>query len=178
MFALDTLGGVPAHPLIVHVPVVMIPLAFVLAALAFVPRFRTLALWGAAGSGLIGVLGAALANGSGEALQNAVERTDLLRAHTQAGEAVAAFGAVFLVAVVGTLAVHLAHNDSLPFADRLSFFKKVPAAAIAGLVAASVALGAVASWKTYDAGHSGAKSAWRNIDVTKIQEHEGHGDDD
>lgn len=178
MLGLDTLGGVPAHPLIVHIPVVMIPLALVLAVTALVPRLRTASLWAAGGSALVGVLGAAMANGSGEALENAVPRTDLLKAHTEAGEAVAVVTAVFLVAVIGTLAVHLAHNGSLPFADRLAFVKKVPAAAVTGLVAASVVLGALAAWKTYDAGHSGAKSAWKNVDLTKVHENEGHGDDD
>ena len=40
-FEIDKLFGIPAHPLIVHIPVVLVPLAAVGAVLALVvPRWR------------------------------------------------------------------------------------------------------------------------------------------
>lgn len=176
LLALDVVGGVPAHPLLVHIPVVMIPLALILAASAFVTRIRTTALWGATGSAVVGLIGSALSGSSGEALQNAVQRTDLLRAHTQAGELVTAVTVPFVLVLVVALAVHLSQTESIPVIKSVGFAKKVTATMFTGILALTSILGLVASWKVYDAGHSGAKSAWRDVDVTKIRE--GEGDDD
>lgn len=178
MLALNTFGGIPAHPLLVHIPVMMIPLALALAALSFWPKVRTSALWGATGSAFIGLIGCFLASGSGEALQNAVEKSALLRKHTEAGDAVALFAAPFFVVLLATLVIHLARNENLPFGMKFPSLKKVGAGVVTGLLALSVGLGVLASWKTYDAGHSGAKSAWNDIDLSKVTEGHGEGDDD
>lgn len=178
LLALDVINGVPAHPLVVHIPVVMIPLALALTVLAFWKRVRTSALWCATGSAAIGLVGAALAGGTGEALQNAVERTKLLREHTQAGEAVAPVAAVLLAALVVALLAHLSASDSVPFVGSLPIAKKMGAGALTAVLVLSSVIGVAATWVTYDAGHTGAKSAWRNVDLTKVHENEGHGDDD
>lgn len=177
LLAIDTVGGIPAHPLLVHIPVLMIPLALALALLAFYRPARTAALWGATGSAFVGLIGCFLASSSGEALQNAVERTALMRQHTEAGEAVAAFVAPFFVVLLVALLIELSRNDSVPFVTSISWAKKASAGILTGVMALSIALGALASYKTYDAGHSGAKSAWRNVDITKVHEREG-GDED
>ena len=67
MLALDNISGIPAHPLVVHIPVVLIPLGFVLAVAAMWKRFRTQLLIAAAvAAGLILIYGlAALAMGLG-----------------------------------------------------------------------------------------------------------------
>ena len=168
--ALNTFGGIPAHPLLVHIPVMMIPLALALALLALWPKVRTSALWGATGSAFIGLIGCFLASGSGEALEHAVEHSDLLRKHTEAGDAVAIFATPFFLVLLATLVIHLARNESLPFGLKLPSLKKLGAGVVTGLLALSVGLGALASWKTYDAGHSGAKSAWKDVDLGKVTE--------
>lgn len=178
LLAIDTVGGIPAHPLLVHIPVLMIPLALALTILAFHKPARTPALWGAAGSAFVGLIGCFLASSSGEALQNAVENDALLRAHTEAGDQVALFAAPFFVVLLVALVVQLSRNDALPFVKSLSVAKKVSATVLTGVLALSVALGALASYKTYQAGHSGAKSAWHDVDVSKVHEgdHRGGGD--
>ena len=178
LLALNTFGGIPAHPLLVHIPVMMIPLALALTVLALWGRVRTPALWGATGAAFIGLIGCFLASGSGEALQNAVERTELLHEHTEAGEAVAAFVVPYLVVLLVVLLIHLARNEALPFGLKLPKLRTLGAGAATGLLVLSTVLGAVASWKTYDAGHSGAKSAWNDIDLSKVTEGHGEGDDD
>lgn len=178
LLAIDTVGGIPAHPLLVHIPVLMIPLALALTLLAFFRPARTAALWGAAGSAVIGLIGCFLASGSGEALQGAVEKSALLRAHTEAGDQVAAFTAPFLAVLLVVLVIELSHNDAVPFVGSFRSAKKASATVLTSLMALSVVLGAVASWKTYEAGHSGAKSAWNDVDVSRIGEHNGRGDGD
>lgn len=174
LLALNTFGGIPAHPLLVHIPVMMIPLALALTVLAFWGRVRTSALWGATGAAFIGLIGCFLASGSGEALENAVEKSALLRKHTEAGDAVAAFTAPFFIVLLAVLVIHLARNEALPFGLKLPKLRTIGAGVVTGLLVLSTALGALASWKTYDAGHSGAKSAWNDIDLSKVTE--GHGD--
>ena len=176
--AIDTVGGIPAHPLLVHIPVLMIPLALALALLAFYRPARTAALWGAAGSAIVGLIGCFLASGSGEALQGAVEKSALLRAHTEAGDQVAAFVAPFLVVLLVALVIELSRNDALPFVGSLAVAKKASAAFFTSVMALCIVFGTVASWKTYEAGHSGAKSAWNDVDVSKVGEHNDRGDGD
>ena len=172
--AIDTVGGIPAHPLLVHIPVMMIPLALALTLLALVKRVRTVALWGATGSAVIGLLGCFLATSSGEALQHAVNRSELLHEHIEAGDQVAMFTAPFVVILIVVLLIQLARTGTFNIATRVPALKKVTAGALTALLGLSVALGALAAWKTYDAGHSGAKSAWNDVDVSKVTE----GDDD
>ena len=177
LLALDTFGGLPAHPLVVHIPVVLIPVAFALALLSFWKPVRTGALWAATGSASVGLIGAALAGGSGESLQNAVDRTDLVRDHAQAGEIVAPFASLFLVVLLCALVVHLSKTDSVPFLKSVSIAKKAGAGAMTALLALSSVVGVAASWATYAAGHTGAKSAWHKVDLSRVTEGE-EGDDD
>lgn len=66
----ETFDGLPAHPLVVHLPVVLVPLA-ALAVLALALRPRLLRTFGVVVTVLAGVgfAGALLATNSGEALE-------------------------------------------------------------------------------------------------------------
>jgi hypothetical protein len=182
-FAIDTLGGIPAHPLLVHAPVVLVPVAALCALGALHPRGRRILLWVGAWSAGAGLVGAWLAGESGEALEDSVRRTAELKRHTELGEQVTPLVAVFLLFLVSSLLVHLARNGGIPFESRLTplttrllpRLRAVPAAAVSVILVATVAAGALATWKTVDAGHSGAKSVW---DGVTIKNDRGHGDDD
>ena len=182
MYAIDTLGGLPAHPAVVHLPVVMVPVAFVLSLFAFAPRARRWALPAATASAALGLVGALLAGSTGEALQGSVPRTELVRAHIRAADQVNFFLVPFLVLLCVLLVAQWARTDSFPFASRLTpLTKRVAprmaawsARTVAVLLGLTVVLGAIASWKTYDTGHSGAKSVWHDVKI--VPGHEG--DDD
>ena len=106
---MDTIGGIPAHPLFVHAPAVLIPLAalgvlIMVARPAWWDRYRwaTLAVSG------LGALGAMLAAESGEALEEGVEGTasrSQLHAHTEAGEAARTVAIVFFLVVLAATVV-------------------------------------------------------------------------
>ena len=178
---IDTLGGLPAHPAVVHLPVVMVPVAFVLTLCAASPRARRWALPSAAATGILGLIGALIAGGTGEALQGSVPRTDLVRNHIHAADQVNLYLVPFVVLVCVLLLIQWSRTDSFPFASRLTPLTKriAPRLATASgrtvtvLLALSMVTGALASWKTYDAGHSGAKSVWHDVKIVP-----GHGDDD
>jgi hypothetical protein len=110
---LDELFGLPAHPLLVHIPVVMIPLALVTALLALWPAVRRPALIAAAGMAVVGGIGAVLAVGAGDKLEEHVQKTERVEEHAEQGEQVElpaiAFGVVALGAAI---ALEVAHRSS------------------------------------------------------------------
>lgn len=172
MFSLDNIGGVPAHPLLVHIPVVLIPVALILAIAAFWPRIRKPMIIAAACTAAIGGIGVLLAAGSGESLEGGVRSQvdkQLLHDHTEKGDAAQAPAVIFGVIAVGAAAEELwrrrRNGDS-------KFPKWVPAA----LLGATVLSGAVATKYVYEAGHSGAKSVWHG--VTAVGEGGGEKGDD
>ena len=183
-YAIDTLGGLPAHPAIVHIPVVMVPVAFVLAALAVRPGFRAWALPSAVVSSFVGLVGALLAGSTGEALQNSVDRTQFVRNHIQAADRVNVFLVPFTVLIVVALVVHWARQGTIPFASRLTRVTDaiVPrvtrwsARTVTALIAVTAVIGGFASWAVYDAGHSGAKSVWHDVKIVP-ENHGGDNDD-
>jgi len=147
---IDQLFGLPAHPLIVHAVVVLLPLAAVGAVVcAAVPRARRpyapLVLAAALAS-----LGAViLAQGSGEELEHDVEKSALVHEHTERGDQVLPWAIAVTVLAVGVTA--------LPYVERR---RSVPAAATAVAVVLTLAAGAGAVTTVIRAGHSGSKAVW------------------
>lgn len=162
---MNTFLGLPAHPLFVHLPVVLIPLGFIgalfmLARPAWWQRFA----WPTVIITTVGTLGAIVAANSGEALEEAVtDRSvrELVRDHVEAGDMARGAAIVFLVVM---LVAVFAPRFVKAIATK-KWWRPV-------VVVAVVASGAFSSWAMYDAGHSGAKSVWNDVKVT------GEGDDD
>ncbi|MGA0894883.1 MAG: DUF2231 domain-containing protein, partial [Ilumatobacteraceae bacterium] len=90
---IEKIAGLPAHPLFAHLPVVMVPLAGLIAiAFAVRPVWLDRFGWGLVAVSGIGMLGAVLAAGSGEALEEMLERggvgeSGVLEQHADMGEA-------------------------------------------------------------------------------------------
>lgn len=116
---MNSVFGVPAHPLMVHIPVVMIPLTLVLALLAMVlPRTARGASLGLLATATIGMIGAQLAVMSGEDLEHRVEESSLnhdvslIHDHAELGEMTRTISFfVFLAAVAFAWRIW---NDHLP----------------------------------------------------------------
>jgi uncharacterized membrane protein len=98
---IDQLLGLPAHPLLVHLPVVFIPLTLALALVAVAwARGRRVMSLVVAGAATASMLGAQIAVMSGSALEERVRETALVRQHAEPGEGGRNFAIpVFLVAV-------------------------------------------------------------------------------
>ena len=75
---MDTFRGLPAHPHLVHVPIVLLPLSTVLLLLALWPAARRPALLAAVVLAVVGAVGVVLAVGAGESLEDRVPRTELV----------------------------------------------------------------------------------------------------
>jgi len=179
---MDHINGLPTHPLIVHIPVAMLPLAFLGVAVmiirhAWYLRYR----WAVLVVGGIGTLGAILAAATGESLESDVRRTEGAAAlrgihdHAQAGDVartVAIFFFVSLAAWVlipwfldrrrsGQEAIGSAPNESMPEGRRTRILR------IALMVTTAV-LATASMITVYQAGHSGATSVWNNQQVKSV----------
>ncbi len=149
------LFGLPAHPLVVHAAVVLLPLAAVATLLcAAVPRLRRHYAPVALGLAVVAVVAVWLAQGSGEELEDRVEETELVEAHADAGEQVLpwAIGVAVAAAAVTAGPVLLRRRPSTS-----------PGAVTAVGVTLSLIAGAGATWTVVDVGHSGATATWSDI---------------
>lgn len=162
---IESLFGLPAHPLVVHAAVVLLPLAavatVVLAALPSARRHLALVVLGAS---LAATVAVGLAQGSGEALEERVDETELVEEHTEQGERVLPWAAGVTIVSAGVAAAGSLHRRR----------PDVPAARVtAVLLVAALVTGAGAVWTVSEVGHSGAKATWS--DLPAGEEHE---DDD
>lgn len=147
---LDTVFGLPTHPLIVHATVVMVPTAALLVALAAVyPRFRTWIGPVPALAALLSCVLVPLATSSGEDLERRIGHSSLVEKHADlAGTLIWYVVPLALIAVAG----YVVHR-SRPVRKGLVVALAVVSVGLAGATLVDVAL----------IGHSGAKAAWSGV---------------
>jgi hypothetical protein len=155
---LTKFNGLPTHVLLVHVVVVMVPLAALLAVLS--------ALWPTARlrlglltplAALIAVGFVPLATNAGEWLQRHVDNTDLVRRHAEMGDGLLIWAGLLFVgsAALWMADIAVARHWSVPAALATRTTRVVLAVVLC-------AVAAVAVVQTYRIGDSGAKAAWDN----------------
>jgi len=143
--------GLPAHPLIIHVPVILVPLVG-LAALALVARPVWMERWGiVTGVFVVGALaGTIVAVGAGQALRDDRGGGGMgggrIAEHAQAGENLRIAMVLFALALLGTL-----------FARRRNLLDGVPFIA-ARIVVAVLAVASI--YLVIRTGHLGAQLTW------------------
>lgn len=184
---MDTITGLPAHPLMVHLPVVLVPLA-ALGALVLALRPRWQPTFGpllAAVTGL-GLVGTLLASSSGEALEERLEDagrriTGALEEHVEAGEGAAVVVGVFFALVLAWVVTGwwmrrqqaaaavpvpapAAADATGSGADRGAVARpRGLRLAVLALSVAAVLSGVAATAVVTNAGHTGATSVWENL---------------
>lgn len=152
---LNNLFGLPAHPLLVHLPVVMVPMAALGAIiLAIFPKFFSRYGWWVTGMAFVGAVGAILAAGSGETLEERVDRSSTLRDHAELGESARLFAIILFVVLVVVMLARKYRATVMA--------KKAVSIAVSVVIAVSAA---AAGWVIIQTGHSGAKASW--CEVTK-----------
>ena len=158
---MNEIFGLPAHPLIVHAPVVLLPLAFVGVIVCLVkPSWRPALIVPTAVLGIIGAIGAILASQSGEWLQARVPETNLVENHQQLGEMARNLSILF----AGSLFVWALRDlvDARGWFEN-TFISKLLRPKWIGLAATIdvVLFGTLTTAWVVQAGHSGAKAAWK-----------------
>jgi len=151
---LDTIFGLPMHPLIVHATVVIVPTAtFLVALAALYPRFRAWAGPVPALAALLSCVLVPLSTGSGEALQERVRETSLVEDHQEIAGTLIWF--VIPLAVVAVLGYWMQRRAT---AGNAAGKGLVATVAVASVVLAGATLVDVAL-----IGHSGAKASWSKV---------------
>ena len=162
---MDEILGLPAHPLLVHGAVVLVPLAAAgVALIAFWPAARFRLGYAVLALAAAGAMTAVLAQRSGESLDERVRSTDLIEAHTELGQTGTWAGVAVLAAAVGVVGTDLVmRRRASAIADDTS-----PSGAsrttsiVVGVAALILATGGAI--QVARIGHSGAKAVWNATD--------------
>jgi hypothetical protein len=155
VFEIEELFGLPAHPLVVHAAVVLLPLAAVATLVcAAMPSARRHYAPVALAVAVAAMLAVGLAQVSGESLEEQVDETELVEEHAGQGERVLPWAIGVVVVAGGVTAIPL-------------LTRRRPAVSAkhvtAVVVAASLLVGAGAIWTVAEVGHSGAKATWDDV---------------
>lgn len=169
---MDKIFGLPAHPLLVHIPIVLLPLAAVgVVVMAIRPAWHERYRWVVLALGAAGTIGAVLAASAGERLESriiAVEGRDAASSwerHAELGETARNVALLFLVLLAcyvlipwwlerRAAATPVASPSALA-TPRLRWVRPV--------IAALAIVGAAASVVTVvRAGHTGSESVWQD----------------
>ena len=155
MLALTSIDGLPAHVLLVHIPVVLIPLGAIGALAMLWPRCRSMIGWWVCGVLVVAGVATQLAISSGKSLRPYVRETSLVRAHTHIGENIRPWLLLMFLALLGVMLVdrmvRKAGDSPRDWLRPLGI----------GLSVASIVFAAVSVYWIYRIGHSGSKAVWQ-----------------
>jgi uncharacterized membrane protein len=159
---IDKLFGLPAHPLLVHIPVVFVPLAALGAVtLVTVPRWRRWLEWPVAVAAVIGAVGSQLAAGSGERLLKRIDTSRAIEKHAALGRDTRLLVAIFAVAVVAFVVVRRRRRGAGGSGARRR------GAVLSYMLSALVVVsGVVAAIWMVRTGHQGALVTWKGVGRT------------
>jgi hypothetical protein len=161
MLALTSLLGLPAHPFLVHIPVVLIPLGALGAVLMLWPRLRSMIGWWVCGLLVVAGIATQLAISSGQDLKHYVRESDLVRQHTRIGENIRPWLLLMFLALVGVLLIDRALRRRAEQPDR-----RDPLAIVGiGLSVLAIVFAAMSMYWIYRIGHSGSKAVWHSTQV-------------
>ena len=155
----DLIAGLPVHPLIVHIAVVVLPVAaFALIVVMALPRVNVLLRWGVIAALAVGSLAAWIAAESGEALSERVGEPEV---HEELGENLPLVAGITLAlgviwAVVSELSARASRVATTTGAMPSRAW--LPVRIAISVAAAGMAVYAI--YYTVLVGHSGAVATW------------------
>jgi hypothetical protein len=165
--ALDSLFGLPAHPLVVHAAVVLIPLSAIgVCVIAFWPAARRRIGWIVLGLAFVAMFSGWLAKESGEGLEETVKETKAVEEHVEMGDSGAIAGGLVFLGAAGVMAVDVLERRraSQSGAAEGAGSTKV-LGVVVGVVAVLFAVGGAA--RIVQIGHSGAKATWEGNELSR-----------
>ena len=166
---INNLFGLPAHPLLVHAPIVLVPLCFVAAIfMAVKPEWRRRFGIPTAVLAVVAAISVQLAEGSGEALEERVRESKLVEQHADIAELAKPFVFLFALALVAVVVWDVVQRRKASGAatagNEVDTAAPARSAKASKLVSAAmvvtVLLGGVATYEIVQTGHSGAKAVW------------------
>ena len=163
---MDTLFGLPAHPLLVHIPIVLLPLAALgVCVLVVHPAWQPTIRWLVLGLAVVGAFGAVLAASAGEQLGLRIVTVEGRAAgrtwqhHAQLGDTARNFSLVFLVSLAAFVVVPLwlerrsSTQTAKPHTNQVRWIRW-------GLAALAVITAFASVLTIVQAGHTGSSVVW------------------
>lgn len=146
------LAGLPAHPLLVHAAVVLMPaVALAVAALPFFPKYRARFAKPVFIAAVVMVVFGWVVTQTGESFEHALgEENALLEEHAELGDTTSIFTVLTLVAAGLVLWGERAAAGGKSLAKPL----------VSGIAAVAVIAGVATTAQIVRIGHSGAKTVW------------------
>jgi hypothetical protein len=154
MIMFSTIFGLPAHPLVVHAVVVLVPLAALSALVVAVwpaarARYAPLAL----GIATLALISVPLATHTGEQLEPHVRSSALVEHHTEMADGLLPFMALLWLGLVVMIVARRLNSSDVTWSKYLVGAAAV--VAVAGAVASGVQVVRI--------GDSGARAAWHGV---------------
>lgn len=158
---LDTINGIPLHPLVVHAVVVLLPIATLgTLAIAIKPAWRLKYGHLVVAAAAIATVLCPVATSSGESLEEAVGAPG--HDHAELGEMLVWFALVLLVLSLALVWLERRRAASGDPGEHKTLINVIAAAAVVAALASSV--------QVYLVGDSGAKSAWGDAGSSSAEE--------
>jgi hypothetical protein len=162
---LETVNGLPAHPLLAHVVAIFVPLTALVAVLmVFWPAARRrvsgASLFVAAGT----LIAIPLTTSAGDWLRQRLMDSEILRRHAALGGQLVFWFALLTIAMVVWWALH----TPLFVNEVATLSPVVRRTAIAIVGAATVLLAVVSTWSVVRIGHTGAEAVWGGMTCCKM----------
>jgi len=155
---MNTVNGLPAHVLLVHAIVVLLPLcALLLVLTASSPAIRRRLAGPNAILSVLVVLLVPLTTSAGEWLESRVPETATLHTHTELGD-----GAIFYALPIAalTLIVWWRQREAHAGSDRRTFLAPMSTVVTTVVTVLALVVSAAGMYGIYRIGESGAKAAW------------------
>ncbi len=170
---METFFGIPTHPLLVHIPAVLLPLAAIGVVVMLIrPSWHVRYRWAVLAVGLVGTLGAILAADAGESLEERIVSTKGYAAsqgwhdHAEAGDTAQVFAIIFFVVLAAYILVPFfldLRSNKVSAVVETSDGPRNPSSPrwLSLTLAVLVVLASIGTVTTVIlAGHSGAKAVW------------------
>jgi len=155
--------GLPAHPLFVHVPVVLIPLTAMGAiAMACSASVRDRFGWLVLALGVVAGLSTQLAIESGKALRHSVPQSAALRQHTHTAESIRPLILLLFIVALVVMLLDRRSRSAWPFAGRAQSSDPAPALRFV-VLALTIVVAVVTTARLFQIGDSGAKATWQRV---------------
>lgn len=164
------LFGLPAHPLLVHAPIVLLPLASVGAIAMLLPSWRRRIGWIVVALAGISVVAIQLSIESGYPLEEGTESGtshELINRHADLAEQLRPIAALFFLVLLGFMVFEWWKTRQLSadgVADPTSQVARMPASR--ALYAGTAVLALLAAVWVVRVGHSGADATWHDVQVS------------
>ena len=155
--------GIPAHPLFVHVPVVLIPLVAIGAiAMACSARVRDRFGWLVLAFGIVAGLSTQLAIESGKALRRHVPQSAELRRHVHIAESIRPLVLLLFVVALVVMLLDRRTRGAWPFVGREAA-PGMGRVGRAGLIGVTILVALGTNIRLFQIGDSGAKATWQRV---------------